>query len=99
MPAKYERKIWKRDGIGDFRGLSSQLDYLAGLGITCIWLLPFYPSPDRDNGYDVTDYYNVDPRLGDMGDFVDFVRAARERSIRVIIDLVINHTSDNIRGS
>ena len=82
------------DGYGDFSGLTESLDYLAGIGVTCIWLLPFYPTPDRDNGYDVTDYYTVDPRLGTLGDFVIFLREARERGIRVIIDLVVNHTSD-----
>lgn len=81
------------DGIGDFKGLTSRVNYLSGLGITCIWLLPFYPTPNRDNGYDVKDYFNVDPRLGDLGDFVDFMRAADEHGIRVIIDLVVNHTS------
>ena len=82
------------DGLGDFIGLTSKLDYLAGLGITCVWLMPFYPSPQRDGGYDVTDYYAVDARLGSLGDFVEFTRAARERGIRVIIDLVVQHTSD-----
>ena len=82
------------DGVGDFPGLTSRLDYLHALGITCIWLLPFYPSPNRDNRYDVSDYYGVDPRLGTLGDFVDFLRVARERGIRVMIDLVVNHTSD-----
>lgn len=81
------------DGIGDFVGLTSRLDYLAGLGVTCLWLAPFYPTPNRDNGYDVMDYFDVDPRLGDLGDFIDFARAAEERGIRVIIDLVVNHTS------
>lgn len=82
------------DGIGDFKGLTQRLDYIAGLGPTCIWLLPFYPTPNKDNGYDVMDYYNVDPRLGDLGDFVEFARQAQERGIRIIIDLVINHTSN-----
>src|SRR5690606_2217297 len=82
------------DGKGDFIGLTKRLDYLAGLGITCIWLLPFYPTPDRDNGYDISDYYNVDPQIGTLGDFVCFLREAEDRGIRVIIDLVINHTSD-----
>jgi len=82
------------DGIGDFRGLTQRLDYLLGMGITCLWLLPFYPSPNRDNGYDVMDYYNIDPRLGNLGDFVEFMHQARERGIRVIIDLVVNHTSN-----
>ena len=82
------------DGIGDFPGLTQRLDHLAAMGITCLWLLPFYPSPNRDNGYDVMDYYNVDPRLGTLGDFVEFMHQAQERGIRVVIDLVINHTSD-----
>jgi maltose alpha-D-glucosyltransferase / alpha-amylase len=81
------------DGVGDFKGLMSKLDYLAGLGITCLWLLPFFPSPNRDNGYDVKDYYNVDNRLGDLGDFVKFMSMCKELGIKVIIDLVINHTS------
>lgn len=82
------------DGVGDFRGLTGRLDYLETLGIDCIWLLPFYPSPNRDNGYDVTDYYGVDDRHGTLGDFVEFVREADRRGIRVILDLVVNHTSD-----
>ncbi|RAW02921.1 alpha-amylase family protein [Pseudochryseolinea flava] len=81
------------DGVGDFQGLISKLDYLSGLGITCIWLLPFFPSPNRDNGYDVKDYYSVDSRLGDLGDFVQFMSKCHDLGIRVIIDLVINHTS------
>ena len=82
------------DGIGDFPGLTDKVDYLAGLGVTCIWLMPFYPTPNKDNGYDISDFYGVDPRLGTLGDFVEFLRAARERGIRVIADLVVNHTSD-----
>jgi maltose alpha-D-glucosyltransferase/alpha-amylase len=82
------------DGIGDLAGLIQRLDYLAGLGVTCLWLLPFYPSPNRDDGYDVTDYYAVHPDLGDLGDFVDVVHAAGDRGIRVIVDLVLNHTSN-----
>jgi trehalose synthase len=82
------------DGIGDFAGLAQRLDYLAGLGVTCLWLMPFYPSPNRDDGYDVTDYYAVDPRLGSLGDFVEFERIARDRGLRVIADLVVNHTSE-----
>jgi maltose alpha-D-glucosyltransferase/alpha-amylase len=81
------------DGIGDFRGLTGRLDYLAGLGVSAIWLMPFYPTPDRDDGYDVTDYYGVDPRYGTLGDFVEFTRAAEQRGMRVIADLVVNHTS------
>jgi trehalose synthase len=81
------------DGIGDFEGLTGRIDYLAGLGVTCIWLMPFFPTPDRDDGYDITEFYGVDERLGSLGDLVRFVRTARERGIRVIADLVINHTS------
>jgi maltose alpha-D-glucosyltransferase / alpha-amylase len=81
------------DGVGDFEGLSRRLDYLAGLGVTCVWLQPFYPTPNRDNCYDVTDYYGVDPRHGTPGDFVEFMNHARALGIRVIVDLVVNHTS------
>jgi trehalose synthase len=82
------------DGCGDFRGLIDKIDHLARLGVTCLWLMPFYPSPDRDDGYDITDFYAVDPRLGTPGDVVELVRTARDRGIRVIADLVVNHTSD-----
>jgi maltose alpha-D-glucosyltransferase/alpha-amylase len=82
------------DGTGDFPGLLRRLDYLQGLGITCIWLMPFQTSPQRDHGYDVSDYYNVDPRFGTLGDFVEFTHGAHQRGIRVLIDLVVNHTSD-----
>ncbi|GAA0843723.1 alpha-amylase family protein [Streptosporangium amethystogenes subsp. fukuiense] len=82
------------DGIGDFRGLTQQVDHLERLGVTCIWLMPFFPSPSRDDGYDISDFYSVDPRLGSLGDFVEFVRTARDRGMRVIADLVVNHTSD-----
>jgi len=81
------------DGCGDLRGLVERVDYLAGIGVTCIWLLPFHPSPERDGGYDITDYYGVEPRLGTLGDFTEFVRTAGDRGIRVIADLVVNHTS------
>ena len=81
------------DGIGDFSGLTRSCRYLAGLGVNCVWLLPFYPSPNRDNGYDVKDYYNVDYRLGTLGDFVEFVEEAAKHQLRVMIDLVLNHTS------
>jgi maltose alpha-D-glucosyltransferase / alpha-amylase len=81
------------DGIGDFEGLSRRLDYLAGLGVTCVWLQPFYASPNRDNGYDVSDYYSVHPRHGSLGDFVEFMNHARAVGIRVLVDLVVNHTS------
>jgi len=82
------------DGIGDFRGLMRRLDYLHGLGVTAIWLMPFQGSPGRDNGYDISDYYNVNPAYGTLGDFVEFTHGAQQRGIRVIIDLVVNHTSD-----
>jgi maltose alpha-D-glucosyltransferase / alpha-amylase len=82
------------DGIGDFIGLTRRLDYLAGLGVTCLWLQPFYASPNRDNGYDVTDYYAVHPKLGTFGDFVEFMNHADQLGLRVIVDLVVNHTSD-----
>jgi maltose alpha-D-glucosyltransferase/alpha-amylase len=82
------------DGVGDFAGAMRRLDYLHGLGITTVWLLPFFPSPQWDDGYDVSDYYNVDPRYGTLGDFVEFTHAAAQRGMRVIVDLVINHTSD-----
>ncbi|HEX6059567.1 MAG TPA: alpha-amylase family glycosyl hydrolase, partial [Gemmatimonadaceae bacterium] len=82
------------DGVGDFEGLVRRLDYLETLGVDAIWLAPFQPSPDRDDGYDITDFYGVDPRLGTLGQFVEVVRTARDRGMRVIIDLVVNHTSD-----
>jgi maltose alpha-D-glucosyltransferase/alpha-amylase len=82
------------DGTGDFRGLTEHVDHLDRLGVTCIWLMPFFPTPDRDDGYDITDFYSVDPRLGTLGEFVEFMRTARDRGIRVIADLVVNHTSD-----
>jgi maltose alpha-D-glucosyltransferase/alpha-amylase len=82
------------DGVGDFVGLMRRLDYLAGLGITCVWLMPFQTSPRRDDGYDISDYYSVDPCFGTLGDFVDFTHEAKQRGIRVIIDLVVNHTSN-----
>ena len=81
------------DGIGDFEGLMRRLDYLPGLGVTCVWLQPFYPSPNRDNGYDVADYYGVHEKHGSLGDFVDFMNHAEALGIRVIVDLVVNHTS------
>lgn len=83
------------DGIGDLDGLTQRIDYLAGLGITCLWLMPIYPSPERDYGYDVADYYGIADKYGTLGDLVELVRVADERGIRVIADLVINHTSSN----
>ena len=82
------------DGIGDFRGLGRKLDYIAELGVTAVWLLPFYPSPLRDDGYDIADYRKVHPRYGTLGDFRRFVRACHARNLRVITELVVNHTSD-----
>ena len=82
------------DGWGDFEGLSRRLDYLDALGVDAVWLAPFQPSPRKDDGYDIADYYGVDPRFGSGGDFVEFMREADSRGIRVLIDLVVNHTSD-----
>jgi maltose alpha-D-glucosyltransferase / alpha-amylase len=82
------------DGIGDFNGLAHRLDYLADLGVTAIWLLPFYPSPLRDDGYDIADYRTVHPDYGDLRQFRRFLDAAHARNIRVITELVVNHTSD-----
>ncbi|HEX6419174.1 MAG TPA: alpha-amylase family protein [Acidimicrobiales bacterium] len=81
------------DGCGDLGGLAQRIDYLAGIGVTTLWLMPFYPTPDRDDGYDVVDFYAVDERLGTLGEFVEVVRTARDRGMRVIVDLVVNHTS------
>ena len=85
---------WDDDGVGDFAGLSHRVDYLHELGVNCLWLMPFSPTPNRDDGYDISDFYGVDPRLGDFGDFVEMIRMTEDRGIRVIIDLVVNHTSD-----
>ncbi len=82
------------DGTGDFRGLTQKLDYIKDLGVTAIWLLPFYPSPQKDDGYDIADYCNVHPMFGTLGDFKAFLRAAHKRGLRVITELVLNHTSD-----
>jgi maltose alpha-D-glucosyltransferase/alpha-amylase len=82
------------DGMGDFRGLIGKLDYLQELGVTAIWLLPFYPSPLRDDGYDIADYFDVNPNFGTLDDFRAFLDAAHQRNLRVITELVINHTSD-----
>ncbi|HZP49260.1 MAG TPA: alpha-amylase family protein [Vicinamibacterales bacterium] len=85
------------DGIGDLEGLSRRLDYLAGLGVTCVWLQPFYTSPERDDGYDVADYYGVNGKYGSPGDFSEFINHARALGLRIIVDLVVNHTSDRHR--
>ena len=82
------------DGIGDLRGLISRLDYLAWLGVDCVWIPPFYPSPIRDGGYDISDYTAIDPRYGTMEDFRELVHQAHQRGIRIVIDMVVNHTSD-----
>jgi maltose alpha-D-glucosyltransferase / alpha-amylase len=82
------------DGVGDFQGITQKLDYLQGIGITCLWLLPFFPSPLRDDGYDIADYRNVHPAYGTLDDFTQLVGAAHARHIRVLIELVVNHTSD-----
>ncbi|MFL6134029.1 MAG: alpha-amylase family glycosyl hydrolase, partial [Nocardioidaceae bacterium] len=82
------------DGVGDFEGLTEKLDYLEWLGVDCLWVPPFMTSPLRDGGYDVSDYTDVLPEFGTLGDFVEFVDAAHDRGIRVIIDFVMNHTSD-----
>ncbi|CCH88676.1 Trehalose synthase (Maltose alpha-D-glucosyltransferase) [Modestobacter italicus] len=85
---------WNGDGIGDFAGLAQRIEHLADLGVTCLWLMPFYPTTERDDGYDITDFYGVDPRLGTHGDLVEVIRTAKDRGMRVIVDLVVNHTSD-----
>jgi len=82
------------DGTGDFKGLTSKLDYLRDLGVTAIWLLPFYPSPLKDDGYDIANYLEVHPMYGTLGDFKTFLREAHRRNLRVITELVMNHTSD-----
>ena len=85
---------WDGDGTGDLVGLTERIDYLAGIGVSCLWLMPFQPSPNRDDGYDIVDYYGVDDRLGSLGDFVGLIRTAKDRGMRVIVDLVVNHTSE-----
>ena len=82
------------DGVGDFRGLLEKLDYLRELGVSAVWLLPFYPSPLRDDGYDIADYKSINPTYGNMRDFRAFVKAAHDRDLKIITELVINHTSD-----
>src|SRR6266853_559521 len=82
------------DGVGDFQGLIQKLDYLQDLGVTCLWLLPFFPSPLKDDGYDISDYLNVHPMYGTIADFQAFLEAAHDRGLQVMIELVVNHTSD-----
>ena len=82
------------DGIGDFPGLLEKMDYLQDLGVTCLWLLPFFPSPLKDDGYDISDYLNVHPMYGTLEDFRAVLAAAHERGLQVMIELVVNHTSD-----
>src|SRR5439155_23209502 len=78
------------DGIGDLDGLARRLDYLAGLGVTCLWLQPFYESPEKDDGYDVADYYGVNGRYGTHGEFVELMNHARSLGLRVVVNLVVN---------
>ena len=82
------------DGLGDFKGLTEKLDYLQDLGVTAIWLLPFYPSPLKDDGYDIANYYDVNPQFGNLGEFKVMLKEAHKRGLKVITELVINHTSD-----
>ena len=82
------------DGVGDFLGLTRKLDYIQDLGVNTIWLLPFYPSPGRDDGYDIADYHSIHPQFGTRAQFRAFVREAHRRNLRVITELVLNHTSD-----
>ncbi len=82
------------DGIGDFPGLIQKLDYIESLGVTCLWLLPFFPSPLRDDGYDIADYSQVHPSYGTLDDFQRFLAAAHERRLHVVIEVVLNHTSE-----
>ena len=82
------------DGVGDFAGLTEKLDYLEDLGVTTLWLLPFFPSPLKDDGYDISDYTSIQPVYGNMHDFKTFIDEAHKRDLRVIVELVLNHTSD-----
>lgn len=83
-----------KDGIGDFQGIIQKLEYLEDLGINTIWLLPFYPSPLKDGGYDITDYTSIHPDYGTLNDFKQFIKEAHNRNIKVITELILNHTSD-----
>jgi maltose alpha-D-glucosyltransferase/alpha-amylase len=82
------------DGKGDFRGLAQKLDYIRDLGVDCIWVLPMYPSPNLDDGYDIADFLSIHPDYGSVGDFINFIDAAHARGLKVVADLVLNHTSD-----
>ncbi len=82
------------DGIGDFPGLIDKLDYIESLGVTCLWLLPFFLSPLRDDGYDIADYRQIHPSYGTLEDFTRFLDAAHERGLQVVVEIVLNHTSD-----
>src|SRR5262245_43592433 len=82
------------DGVGDLNGLTEKLDYLCRLEVDCLWLLPMYPSPKKDDGYDISDFYGIDPNYGTVEDFERLMAAAHERKLRVVVDLVLNHTSD-----
>src|ERR1700722_4193334 len=82
------------DCLGDFPGLTQKLDYLQDLGVTCLWVLPFFPSPLKDDGYDISDYLSVHPMYGTIDNFRDFLAAAHDRGLQVMIELVVNHTSD-----
>ena len=82
------------DGHGDIRGLVSKLDYLKELGIDCLWLLPIYPSPLKDDGYDISNYYDIHPDYGTLNDFQELIEEAHKRDLRIVMDLVLNHTSD-----
>lgn len=81
------------DGLGDLRGVIEKLDYLKNLGVDYIWMTPFYVSPQKDNGYDIADYYKIDPRYGTMEDFEELVKEAKGRNIDIMLDMVFNHTS------
>src|SRR5690606_2059027 len=82
------------EGVGDFEGLLQKLDYVEDLGVTAIWLLPFYPSPLKDDGYDIADYYSINPSYGDLEVFKRLIEEAHKRGLKIITELVINHTSD-----
>lgn len=86
-------KDTNNDGFGDIKGIIEKLDYLENLGVSFLWLTPMYVSPQRDNGYDIADYYNIDSKFGTMADFEELLNKAHEKNIRIMMDLVVNHTS------